>query len=158
MVYNFNLLKKETIMIKKLFLTLILVLMLAVPVVPAFADGPVLVDAYKDTMLEVVADICETLYISTDNTIANNAGSVTLTEGIAGADYVIADGVTDGRELNVTVQTIPCDDSVTVDTWILTNGAVVVAYGPLTSKAVTSGQNYNFPETPVFTLRDATTP
>jgi hypothetical protein len=142
---------------KKLFLTLILTFAF---IVPAFADGPVLPDAIKDSMLELLADSGDELHISTDGTVANSLGSVALTEGVAGADYDLGDGASDGRSLTVTTQDIVADGNGTADTWILYDsvGAVVLAYGPITSKVIATGQTYNFPATVIATIRDATIP
>jgi len=142
---------------KKLLFALILSLFFITPV---FADGPILPDAIMDDMLEIIANQGDYLHISTDGTVANTLGSVALTEGVAGADYSLGDGATDGRSLTVTTQDIVASGTGTADTWILYDsvGTVVLAYGALTNKSITAGQTYNYPEIAVATIRDATTP
>ena len=142
---------------KRTLLAILLTLALAIP---AFADGPVLPDDIKDDMLEIIADACDELHISTDNTVGNSLGSVTLTEGVAGADYSLDNGATDGRELNVAAQEITADGAGTADTWVLydTDTTTVYTYGTMTSKSITSGDIYDFPATAVGTIRDASTP
>ena len=128
-------------MIKKLFITLLLVLTFAVP---AMADGPFMVDAAYDAAINYF-DIADEVCVGPNYTY----GSLVWKASITGADLSAVNGAVDGRALQIAAQSENASGSDTCDTMYLydVGTTTVLFYWPITEIAVTSGETYAFKTT-----------
>lgn len=122
--------------------------------VPAYADGPVCVDAVYDAAIAYF-ETADRVFVGTDGTYAAKLGEAT----IDGDDISVVDGTTDGRALRIEAQEITASGSGTADTMGIydVDTTTVYAYWPITSKALVSGQTYSFGTIDPITIRDVTT-
>jgi len=121
--------------------------------VPAFADGPVCVDAAYDAAIAYF-EIADRVFVGTDGTYANKLGEVT----IDGADLSAVNALTDGRSLQITAQDIVASGTGTADTMGLydVGTTTVLAYWPTTEQPMESGSTYSFGIIVPITFRDIT--
>jgi len=138
---------------KKIFtLFLLMIALLCSPL--AHADGPVVVDAIYDLAIAGF-ESADRIFVGTDGTYANRLGEVT----IDGDDLSAVDGSVDGRALRVATQEITASGNGTADTMGIydVDTTTVLAYWPITSKVLASGQTYSFAQIDPITIRDVTT-
>lgn len=119
-----------------------------------YADGPVVVDAIYDLAIAGF-ESADRVFVGTDGTYANKLGEVT----IDAADVSAVNGTVDGRALQIETQEITASGSGTADTMGIydVDTTTVLAYWPITSKVLTSGQTYSFGAVIPITIRDVTT-
>lgn len=126
---------------KKLFLTLILVLAIATPAAAITLDDSVL-----DAGLSVIRTTATVFFVGTDETYANRLGSVVIDSDDFGA---ITNGTTQGRILPLLALTVLASGTGTATHYGFYDGSKVLYANTLTAgKGMVSGSSYEYDAMP----------
>ena len=118
-------------------------------------------DNALDAGLDYIADNGTHLHVVSDGSdpanVTNTLGNVALTTGDGNGDFTIGNGDTSGRKLTLASQSITASGTGTATRWVIwdNSNSVVLACDTITSKSLTNGSTYEFPEFDVCELRDA---